>query len=500
MPLSVSDRKFCRFLKLGEFMVTKSISERGQALVIIALAIIGLVGITGLAIDGSSILADRRHAQNAADTSALAGALAKVKPQTDADGNVIPWDLVALDRAKANGYTGDLVRSIVEVYTCDDPDASCAAPYAGHNDYVQVVITSYVDTLFARVLGISKLTNRVQAVALAHPDLSGSLFGGAGVVALNPTCPNNGSLNLGGTGNVYINGGGMFSNSAGDCAVFCNSNSVDVYVCDGYDASGNCIPGTINTPPGGVNGGFDLSDSCSANMVANQGDSGTPFDYHDDVPDLPEPPECQNISANWPTQTIESRLDPVLGTNVDASVITPGYYDSFPPKKVNGADVKDTIFLKPGIYCVDAVLKQTIDHVHIFGDDVTIWVRAGNNITINGGVVQLRATSGAGAPYSPWGTDNAAYVGYLIIAEPDYEGAVTSCVIDGNSTNIYEGAIFAPHCNVTVNGTSDTPPDGINSQIIGYNVTINGGSNLYINYNSDQNPYITDYPKTGITK
>ena len=43
-------------------MKSNSKSERGQALVLIALAIIGLVGITGLAVDGSSVLADRRHA------------------------------------------------------------------------------------------------------------------------------------------------------------------------------------------------------------------------------------------------------------------------------------------------------------------------------------------------------------------------------------------------------------------------------------------------------
>ena len=45
-----------------------------------------------------------------------------------------------------------------------------------------------------------------------------------------------------------------------------------------------------------------------------------------------------------------------------------------------------------------------------------------------------------------------------------------------------------------------TPTDGINSQIIGYNVTINGGADLYINYESDLNPYISDPSKTGITK
>ena len=44
-------------------------SQRGQALVMIALAAIGLFAFAALAIDGSTIFSDRRHAQNAADTS-----------------------------------------------------------------------------------------------------------------------------------------------------------------------------------------------------------------------------------------------------------------------------------------------------------------------------------------------------------------------------------------------------------------------------------------------
>ena len=106
-------------------------NERGQVLVIVALAMIGLITMAGLAIDGSIILTDRRRAQNAADTAVLAGALARVRPQTDAYGNIVPWQNIARDRAGSNGYTGDLVRSEVEVYTCDDVDAECAGPYAG---------------------------------------------------------------------------------------------------------------------------------------------------------------------------------------------------------------------------------------------------------------------------------------------------------------------------------------------------------------------------------
>ena len=46
-------------------------TERGQALVMIVLAAIGLFAFAALAIDGSIIYSDRRHAQNAADTAVL---------------------------------------------------------------------------------------------------------------------------------------------------------------------------------------------------------------------------------------------------------------------------------------------------------------------------------------------------------------------------------------------------------------------------------------------
>src|SRR5512136_2436933 len=56
-------------------MNTHRRSERGQALILIVAAMVALIGITGLAIDGGNIYSDRRHAQNAADTAALAASL-----------------------------------------------------------------------------------------------------------------------------------------------------------------------------------------------------------------------------------------------------------------------------------------------------------------------------------------------------------------------------------------------------------------------------------------
>ena len=62
-------------------MKAHSKSERGQALILIVFAIIGLIAMTGLTVDGGLAYSDRRNAQNAADNAAYAAALAKVRGQ-----------------------------------------------------------------------------------------------------------------------------------------------------------------------------------------------------------------------------------------------------------------------------------------------------------------------------------------------------------------------------------------------------------------------------------
>src|ERR1043166_5278919 len=97
-------------------------SPRGQALVLITLAAVGLFAFAALAIDGSAVYSDRRHAQNAADTAALAGALAKINSQD--------WTAAGQARATSNGYNNNGVTNIVEVWQCDDTapgHATCTA-------------------------------------------------------------------------------------------------------------------------------------------------------------------------------------------------------------------------------------------------------------------------------------------------------------------------------------------------------------------------------------
>jgi Flp pilus assembly protein TadG len=79
--------------------------ERGQILVIFALAITAIIAMVGLVLDGSSAFAQRRIEQNAADLGALAGANAYM----NAPGTPAAKTAAAISAARAsatrNGYT-----------------------------------------------------------------------------------------------------------------------------------------------------------------------------------------------------------------------------------------------------------------------------------------------------------------------------------------------------------------------------------------------------------
>src|SRR5512141_3503749 len=122
--------------------------ERGQALILVVFAIVGLIGLTGLAIDGGGAYSDRRHAQNAADTAVLATALTTVRHASDAD-QAAAWNtaqLAGFDIAGTNGYSNSDPSKVVNVYRCDDAASSCSLP-AGEThpeNYVQVTIQSTI--------------------------------------------------------------------------------------------------------------------------------------------------------------------------------------------------------------------------------------------------------------------------------------------------------------------------------------------------------------------
>jgi len=195
--------------------MSRRLNEKGQALILVALAAIGLFAFAALAIDGSRAFSDKRHAQNAADTAALAGGLAHAR------GNNIT--AAALARALSNGYddgtTNDVAVSIV-----DTPPGAC--PGTGKD--ITVTIVSHIQTTFARVIGRTQVTNAVTSTARScDVNLSGGvpLYSGASVFATKTESCGNGitdkALFMQGSSHLQIWGGDMGSASTdGNCLYF----------------------------------------------------------------------------------------------------------------------------------------------------------------------------------------------------------------------------------------------------------------------------------------
>jgi len=445
-------------------------SERGQVLVIVALAMIGLIGITGLAIDGSMVLMDRRHAQNAADTAVLAGALAYIQEcevsncdtEAEVEAAKAAMQVAAFDRAGSNGYTGDLIRSEVAVHTCDDPGASCAAPYGGDGEYIQVVIDSHLDTLFARIIGVPKLHNQVQATALADDDDSGPLANESAIVAFAPEGKGcSGEFIVGGSGTVNIEGGGIFVNSNNTADDF-DSTTCGAFKQDGCNTTLDFIDGGGITSVGNIN----LSTSCPGNLDGPMTEGASPMDFPPDI-DIPVPAECGFGGAV------------VNDKGSGTSTLSPGSYVNFPPK----AAKEDDIILQPGVYCVDDI--KVSSKVNLSGTNVFLYVKPGGAFDFSGGTISIDAP------------DDGDYKGYLTYVAPPPSG-FTNCTINGNTTYRFTGTILAPYCDITINGGSD--PDGFHSQILGYTVKLNGDNELYIVYDPGENGEAVLPPLIGIAK
>lgn len=426
------------------------VKEHGQALVLIAIAAIVLFGFMALAIDGSAKFSDRRNAQNAADTAALAAALAKVNAQTsglsDSPATCPPSSgspsavcaallTAGLDRASSNNYNNDLVTNMVEVYS---PPVS--GYYSGNTAYVQVIITSHVKTYFAKVLGFSETVNTVQAVALTKQ--GGPLFNGASVVSLDPspTC-GNGSVKVSGSGTVTLNGGGLFVNSSVSCG-FKEPN------CTNFAINGAGIS-SAGSP-------IDLH-ACHGTTISTS-TSASQFSIPDDIFIPDKPSVC---STHTPLGSYSKS-----GNNV---TVNPGYYTSFPPITKNSY----IITMTAGVYCIDGSVHWTNgSFASLTGSNITFYITAGNEFDMSGGVLNLSApTSGT-------------YSGYLIILDGN-KNSIQTCSINGGADGTVTGTIFSPFCNITINGSSGT--NSFSAQVIGYDVTLNGDNTLNLTYDPGKN-------------
>lgn len=213
-------------------------SEKGQALILITFAMIALIGFTALAVDGGRAFEENRHAQNAADTSALAAALAYQRGE-----NILT---TAQARAASNGYDDNGTTNDVTVTVTSIAAGSGICPGDAAGKEVTVAITTTIENTFARVLGRNTTTSVVTATTRACSFIIVEPFNGAAVAGLNPSTSScaydSGQSN---SAHWTLKGGGIFSNG---CAYSKNGGSVTLDAGECVATVGNAYNFTCMQP------------------------------------------------------------------------------------------------------------------------------------------------------------------------------------------------------------------------------------------------------------
>jgi hypothetical protein len=410
--------------------------ERGQAIILVVFSIIGLVGMTALAIDGGNALIDRRRTETAASAAALTAALTRI--------NGGDWRSAALATANANGYNNDGVGSVIEMNT---PPLS--GPSKGNSEYIEVIITSHLRTYFGSVIGVPQVTNVARAVSRTKPAQYGSMFGGYALVSLAPhtECADDKkkSFWIHSEATLSLTGGGIFVNSDNtDCALIqFGSGSIRIQ----------------DTSPITVVGGADIQ---KPKLV-------TPYPIQTGAVPLSYPPAIKMPQVGCDSVATVDEFT--------KSTMSPGGWDgteTFPPDGVTT--------LEHGTYCItgDVVFKPG---TKVEGKGVLLIIEDGNFHISGGAEVDLSAPT------------NGKESGLLIYMPITNHKRVA---LNGGPDSKLRGTVFAPGGDVRLNGMDSDY--GIHSQIIGYYVEVDGQDVIHIKYKDDENYDTYNMPEVLLTE
>jgi Flp pilus assembly protein TadG len=395
----------------------------------IVLAMVGLAGMAGLVIDGGNLFLDRRNAQNAADSAALSAALTRVRGGQD-------MTAAALISAAQNGYDNNGTSNTVEVH-----NPPIDGPNAGKVEYVQVVIVSRVKTYFARVVGWSELTNKVEAVARTKTPEIRQILDGQAVISLAPTsdCNNRKSFWVHGEATLDITGGGVFVNSNNNQCAFIQQGSGSIRINDNHLI--NVVGAASIQKPQLLTPGVSVG--------------AVPLSY---------PPPFFMPRVGCSEEAVVSE---------DGTSMSPGdWSEEFPPPGVT--------HLESGVYCLNNGMHITSD---LDGSNVVFKVEDGEVRFSSGANIRLNAPN------------NGDLAGLLLYLPMDNNSKV---VLNGGAESNIKGTILAPASAIHINGNDSTA--GFKSQIIGYTIDVNGNSNVVINYIDEQNYNTLTMPEVQLSE
>lgn len=458
-------------------MSDRIFSERGQALILLVFAVVGLLGFTALAVDGGRLYADRRFAQNGADAASLAGGGAaagwlKLKSDSGVTGvNGEDWDCDSPAIAYAsNGAMEKAVEEAIQNAKLNDFDITYSPTFNangnivainceevnGHYIDVRVSITYDTQTSFVHFVYQGVTRNTVDAITRVFP--REPVGAGYSIISLTDDCSGSDKgTRFSGTSDIYLGGGGgVFSNS---CIVSDGSSGTVHISGDGsydesftYDPHGSPI---IDPTPHSVD-----------------------YEYKPTI----DPPGCPGIENPTPVSS---------GSNTTYS---PGHYTT-DIRISGGGPVTPTVNLNSGLYCFTNGAGFKVTGSNLYGTDVTLFFRtdAGGFDTTGNGEVQLYAPIEPCS--SPLAVDCSPAVPNLLIYMED--GNASGITLGGNSTSYYEGTIYAPSGQVAVGGASSELTN-VGVQVIANSVRVHGTVTMTINYDDSKiyhTPNILNFEK-----
>lgn len=432
--------------------------ESGQTLIFVALGLSMLLGFTAFATDVGVLLHQRRLAQTAADSAAIAGAehlgFSSAAAQAAAQAD-----------ATANGFTNGQNGATVTV----TPSPTTGA-FTG-SSIVNVSVSQTVPTIFAGLFGHNGMAVSASATA-------GQLPATGCVYVLSPSGP--ATLSLDGSFDVSTPGCGVIVNSSDPLALTFVGGS-----------------GTLNAAYVNVVGGESShsNDSVTAPVLG--------------VAQISDPLESLNLPAYKSALTTPcSSAAPASGTSSNPAQLTPGCWSS------NGdITLNNVTFAQSGVYTFNL---QATGHLILSGNvssasntGVTLYLTNGSISATTNSVLSLVAptpnttgafyttASGSIIPSTSPGPFNGIA---LYIVPPAVVPTPQNQVIEfekGSATGVLSGIIYAPGAEFWIhdsgsdngNGGTTTGALSLTTDIVTYTFLDNTGSLTVVSYNTPTHPF-----------
>lgn len=420
--------------------------KSGQATVFMAV-FMGLIalGFLAFALDAGLLFRQRRMAQGAADSAAVAAANELTV------GNTSNEQAVANAVAKLNGFDTTLSTNPATV-TLVTPSAGT---FKG-STYVQVTVSKPIHTYL-----LAAFNHTMSTVTVSAQSIAGGGNGSQTVICLG-----------GGTGqDLNVSGGSSLSVPSGGIVV--NSNASNAITVNGSSTLGALTLGTVSTTWDNSSNIYG-SGSITSSTTIVQGITSTCS------PVLPPVPTYSSCVADPGTSNAAVTVGPSSSTGTIC-------YTSL---SVGANGRVET--MNPGIYVITGTLhfmSGANGHSNLGGNGVFFYLPSTASLQIDSGATVNLVAGGEKESGGSTAPDLGSYDGILLYQAT---GNATGVSLQGGSSTYIQGSIYAPSAAMTVsNGSGATSIGGIYAT----SLTVTGGSSLIANSTSNEGTLVTTYPK-----